>query len=106
MESNKEKLDLSEGFDPCSLIESVKRVAPELTWLPEALRNCNNGNWESRAYVYYVSPADANKPGSAWQHETTVGFHQKGLGGVVIDILKGNRIGGIEFIDKIPFDEV
>lgn len=93
--------DLSDGFDPRVLIEMAKKVAPELPWLPEALNNCGSGTWKSRAYVHYVSSENANKPGAAWQYETTVGFSHPSLGLVHIDILKGQRIGGIEFVDKI-----
>ena len=101
MESNKAIVDLSEGFDPCSLIETVKRIAPELPWLPDALRNCGSGAWKSRAYVfYYVSPANANKHGDGPPTPSLV-FHHTDLGDVVIDFAKGNQIYGIEFVSKI-----
>ncbi len=95
------KRDLSEGFEPMMLIEAVREQAREFSWLPDALMKCGRGEWESRAYVAYVSQSNPNQPGSDWQFETNVLlFHDK-FGMVVLDILKGNRLGGIEFVDKI-----
>jgi len=93
--------DFSEGFDPCSLIEDAKTQAPECTWLPDALKNAGPGFWKSRAYVYYVSSKNANQPGAEWQHEKCIMLHSKTLGTIVIDVLTDNRLGGIEFVDKI-----
>ena len=95
------KKDLSEGFEPMMLIEAVREQAPEFPWLPDALMKCGDGEWESRAYVGYVSSNNANQPGSDWQIETNVVLSHDRLGTVVLDILKGNRLGGIEFVDKI-----
>ena len=93
--------DFSEGFDACALIEDVKAQAPECAWLPEALKNAGQGVWRSRAYVHYVSSKNANKPGAEWQHEKSIMLSHKTLGTIVIDVLTGNRLGGIEFVDKI-----
>lgn len=93
--------DLSEGFDPRSLIECVKNQAPEFPWLESALLACRAGEWQSRAYVRYVDAQNPNKPGSEWQFETNVVLSHETLGMVVLDILKGARLGGIEFVDKI-----
>ena len=94
-------IDFSEGFDPCSLIEAAKAQAPECTWLPEALKSAGPGVWKNRAYVNYISSKNANQPGADWQHEKCIMLDHKTLGSVVIDVLTGNRLGGIEFIDKI-----
>lgn len=92
--------DLSEGFDPQMLVEYARAQVAEFPWLPAALSSCRAGQWESRAYVRYVSSVNPNQPSSPWQFETNVVIDHSVLGTVVIDILKGNRIGGIEFVDK------
>jgi len=94
-------VDLSEGFEPVMLVAAVQEQAPELPWLTEALRSCPAGDWSSRAYVGYVSRIKPNQPGSEWQFETNVVLSHETLGMVVLDVLKGSRLGGIEFVDKI-----
>jgi hypothetical protein len=83
------------------LAEDAQVQVPELPWLPAALSNCGPGRWESCAYVRYVSPVNSSQPDSQWHFETNVVIDHSVLGMVVIDILQGNRIGGIEFIDRI-----
>jgi hypothetical protein len=97
----KHQSDQSEGFDPRTLIEAVRAQAPEFPWLPEVLDQCGVGLWESRAYVRYVDSRNANQAGADWQFETNVVLSHEVLGTVVLDILKDNRLGGIEFVDKI-----
>lgn len=97
--------DLSEGFDPKMLVDAARKHVPDLLWLPSALANCPKGNWRSRAYVYYVSSENANQPGAEWQHDRCVTLTHATLGTVIIDVLKGDRIGGIEFFDRIGEDE-
>ena len=83
------------------LIEAVREQATEFPWLPEALMKCGYGEWESRAYVGYVSSNKANQPGSVWKFQTNVVLSHDTPGTVVLDILKGERLGGIEFVDKV-----
>jgi hypothetical protein len=93
--------DFSQGFDPRSLIQTVRSQAPEYPWLPDALANCPAGDWESAAYVGYVSRHSPNQPGSEWQFDTNVVLSHERLGMVVLDLLHGSRLGGIEFVDNI-----
>jgi hypothetical protein len=93
--------DFSGGFEPRMLIETVKEQASEYPWLSEALAKCGVGQWESPAYVEYVSRRNPNQPGSEWQFEANVVLHHQTLGMVVIDVLKNSRLGGIEFVDRI-----
>jgi protein-tyrosine phosphatase len=88
-------------FHPTMLIETVREQAPEFPWLAEALANCGDGDWESVAYVGYVSRAHPNQPGADWQFEVNVVLTHAVLGMVVLDILKGDRLGGIEFVDRL-----
>ncbi len=102
MHATRSQEDLSGGFEPRMLIEAVKDQAPEYPWLPEALANCGAGHWESPAYVRYVSSRNPNQPGSKWQFEANVVLDHETLGMVVIDVLSEHRLGGIEFVDRIP----
>jgi RNA polymerase II subunit A small phosphatase-like protein len=95
------RADLSTGFEPRMLIEDALAQAPEFAWLPAALAHCGPGEWKSRAYVHYVSSVDPNQPGSDWQFKNSVVIDHRIFGEVVIDILQGDRIGGVEFIDRI-----
>lgn len=101
MKNIKTPEDFAGGFDPSMLIEDVRATASEFSWLPAALTNCGAGEWESRAYVRYVSTVDANQPNSEWQFRCSVTIHHRILGMVVIDILRDDRIGGIEFVDRL-----
>lgn len=83
------------------LINAVIEQAPEYRWLPQALRECGSGQWESGAYIGYVSRRNPNQPGAEWQFDSNVVLNHETLGMVVLDILKGNRLGGIEFVDRI-----
>jgi hypothetical protein len=93
--------DLDSEFKPSMLITVVQKQAPEYPWLPEALEKCGIGDWESPAYVGYISRQNPNQPGSEWQFSTNVILKHENLGMVILDILTGNRLGGIEFVDRI-----
>jgi hypothetical protein len=93
--------DLDSEFKPSMLIEAVQKQAPEYPWLPKALEKCGIGDWESPAYVGYVSRQDPNQPGFAWQFATSIILEHESLGMVILDILIDNRLGGIEFVDRI-----
>jgi hypothetical protein len=93
--------EFATGFDPQMLVEDARAQAAEFSWLPAALTKCGAGVWESRAYVRYVSANNPNQPTSEWQFKTSVVFHHRILGVVVADILQGDIIGGIEFVDRL-----
>jgi hypothetical protein len=52
-------------------------------------------SWESRAYVHFVDP------NADWQFVRNVILHCPTEGELVLDILTGNRVGGIEFVDRL-----
>ena len=93
--------DLSDGFHPSMLVEVAEQQASAFPWLPNALLQCTGGNWESRAYVSYVSRSRPNQPDADWQFQTNVVLKHTELGTVVLDVLKGSRLGGIELVDRI-----
>src|SRR5436305_9088578 len=100
MSSSRTGRDLSDGFHARMLVQAAREQAPEHPWLPDALAKCEAGEWESPAYVEYVSRRNPNQPGAEWQFETNVVLHHQELGMVVIDVLAGNRVGGIELVGR------
>ena len=90
-----------EDFDPEWLAKLAEEQFPEEAWLPAALRKCVKHFKESKAYFYFVSPDNVNQPGSLWQFRRNIILHDKKEGDLVIDILKDNRIGGIEFLSRL-----
>jgi hypothetical protein len=102
MKHNQPIDDFASKFNPRMLIEDARAQAPKFPWLPAALDRCGPGEWESPAYVRYVSSKAPNQPGSDWQFEANLVIDHRELGMTVIDVLKGDRIGGIEFVDQIP----
>ena len=81
-----------EPFDPGRLVELARAQHPDRPWLADALARCTGGCREGRAYVYFVEPDDP-----AWVFEENVVLEDRG-GDVVVDVLRGRRIGGAEFL--------
>jgi hypothetical protein len=82
-------------------VELAKEQVPEETWLPDAISSCRHAWRMSAAYTYFVNPDNPNKPGSEWQFETNILLEHPSEGTLVLDVLKGKRIGGVETIDRI-----
>ncbi len=83
------------------LVVLAEKQIPDECWLPDALRECTKYSFESKAYYHFVSPKDANKPGAEWQFERNIILTDKKEGEIVLDILKGNKVGGIEFLSRL-----
>jgi hypothetical protein len=88
-------------YDPAWLVALAREQHPDLPWLADALAGCTRAAWESRAYVHFVDPADANQPGSAWQFEENVVLEHPREGEIVLDVLRGQRVGGAEFLKHL-----
>ena len=91
-------------YDPAWLIELAKEQLPDETWLPAALAACTMARQESAAYIHFVKPADPDEPSSEWQVQTNVTLKHPTEGEVVLDILEGNQIGGVEFLARLSGD--
>lgn len=91
-------------YDPAWLIELAKEQLPEATWLPGALAACTMARQESEAYIHFVKPADSDDATSEWQAQTDLTLKHPTEGELVLDILEGNRVGGVEFVDKLGGD--
>lgn len=88
-------------YDPRWLVELARQQHPHLPWLAEALASCTRASQESDAYVHFVDPSNANEPGAAWQFDTTLRLTDAVHGELILDILQGHRVGGIEFYDRL-----
>lgn len=88
-------------YDPAWLVELARTQRPDLPWLADALAQCTRAADEGRAYLYFADPAGANAPGSDWQFEQNVMLEHRKEGTLVIDVLAGERIGGVEFLSRL-----
>lgn len=101
-----------EPFDPRWLVELAKQQRPELPWLAKSLESCTQCHWKRRRiYVYFVDPQSANQPNAEWQYRETISLEHPQFGLLMLDVLKDNRVGGVEFYDRLfpsgkpnPFD--
>jgi hypothetical protein len=79
------------------LIELVMEEHPDRQDVILSLQNSSGGYWSNKAYYQFVDSAHANQTGAEWQHEDCLLVKVV----IVIDVLKGGRIGGIEFLNLI-----
>ncbi len=84
-------------FDPQWLIALAKSQCPEEPWLPEALARCTSASYRG-IMIYFVSPRRPNMAGSAWQYDYSIELDHPEYGFILLDILKGQRIGAVEFV--------
>jgi hypothetical protein len=90
-----------EPYDPTWLVDLAREQVPDEPWLPTALAACRRAWRKSPAYTYFVNPRNPNMPGSEWQIETNIVLEHPTEGDLVLDILKGQRVGGVETTSKI-----
>ncbi len=93
-----------EDYDPEWLVE-LAMASPEAMadhpWLPSALRRCTCCLRESTAYIYFVEAVRPNEPGSHWQFDVCVVLEHPVEGELVLDLLKYERVGGVEFLSRL-----
>lgn len=89
------------NYDPKWLIEAAQQSIDQHPWLPAALAKCNKIIDQRDAYIYFVSSENPNQAGSEWQFQENIILRNTENGDVVLDILKDNRVGGVEFLNKI-----
>lgn len=87
-----------ETYNPEWLVDLAKEQIPDKPKIISALSNCVKAKRESRAYIYFVSGDNPNQPNSEWQFEENILLEDKKIGTIVLDVLKGNKIGGIELL--------
>ncbi len=88
-------------YDPEWLAILAETQVPEEHWLPDAIRRCTRCLVSSKAYIHFVPPENANQPGADWQYERSIILEDEKEGELVLDILKGYRVGGVEFLARI-----
>lgn len=88
-------------YDPEWLAKLAEEQCPDLPWLPGALQQCTRGWWQSRAYVYFFAADNPNQNGSAWQFDRNVMLTDRKEGELVLDILQGQRVGGVECLKRL-----
>lgn len=95
-------LEEMQSFDIASLVPILLEKYPDCEWIKSQLKNSNIVKWQSAAYCYLVEPSDQpNTKGSTWQFKHNLDISHPDFWIVVIDVLKGNKIGGIEFVGNI-----
>jgi hypothetical protein len=88
--------------DPTWLVELAQMQRPDLPWLARSLAFCNRCHWKRTGlYVYFVDPESANQPGADWQYRETISLEHPEFGHIKLDVLKDNRVGGVEFYDRL-----
>ena len=88
-------------YDPAWLVEWARANRPDLPWLAYALARCTRAAQGGRAYLYFVDPGDANQPGAEWQWEQNLAVDHPREGTLVLDILTGRRVGGMEIMRRM-----
>lgn len=88
-------------YDPAWLVELAKEQLPEETWLPAALAACTTASQESAAYIHFINPTNPDEPESEWQVQMNLELQHPTEGDLVLDILEGHRVAGVEFLAKL-----
>lgn len=86
-------------YNPGWLVTLLQEQLPDKIEIIDALQNCTRGVWQQKNYIYFVSPKNADLPGSEWQFKENLIVEDETRGMVVIDLLKDGRIGGIHFVN-------
>ena len=89
-------------YDPSWLVVIAKRERAKEIWLIEALARCIRAWVECKSYIYFVDATNPNQPGSEWQFKKNILLDN---GRLVLDVLEGGRIGGVEFLDRLCKDQ-
>ena len=93
--------------DPTWLVQLAREQRPDLPWLAESVAQCTQwhrkiqGRKKKCIYVDFVTPEAANQPGTDWQYRETISLQHPEFGHIVLDVLKDNRVGGVELYDRL-----
>jgi hypothetical protein len=83
------------------IINVASQMKPKRPEIIDSLQKSFGGKWASSGYFRIVNPDNANNPGAEWQFQENIILTHEFLGIIVLDVLKGDRIGGIEFLNLI-----
>jgi hypothetical protein len=85
-----------EPYDPSWLVELVSPYRSDYPWLVLACAQCLTAQKESEYYTHFVDPKSAE-----WKFKKTISLKDESNEEYVVDILEGNRVGGIESLSKL-----
>jgi hypothetical protein len=83
-------------YDPSWLVELARDTQPLEPWLPDALAGCVSYAEGCPARIYFVDPE-----GPDWRPKHEIALEPFDADDVVIAVLEGNRIGSVEFLDRL-----
>jgi hypothetical protein len=83
------------------IIELLSKQEPARTEVIKSLQKSFGGKWTSSGYFRIVSAQNANNAGSEWQFLESIILKDESLGIIILDVLKGERVGGIEFFNLV-----
>lgn len=89
------------NYDPAWLIAAAEYRSGEYPWLAESLEKCVKAKVRSDWYTYFADQRNPNKQGSDWQFQESITLEGTPHGDVVLDIIRKNRVGGIEFLSRV-----
>lgn len=88
-------------YDPSWLIDLALEQHPDKPWLPKSLLECTRASRKNDYYIYFISSHRANQKGSEWQFKEYITLVDPIQGELILDVLEGDRIGGIEFYSAL-----
>ncbi|MFT5914381.1 MAG: hypothetical protein ACI81T_000869 [Bacteroidia bacterium] len=86
------------SYNPEWIVKIAKVQIPDRPEIIQSLAECTKSKIESKAYTYFEDCENPNHPNSNWQFKENIILEDKKMGTVILDVLKGNKIGGIEFL--------
>jgi hypothetical protein len=83
------------------LLNILESKIPIQTELMNFIKKIKDGNWESKAYIYFLNSKNPNQPNSEWQFKENLILESEIYGPLILDILSENKLGGIEFLNNL-----
>ena len=91
-------------YDPTWIANAVRESYPEETELLQDILTCTSCIVKNEKYTYFVDATNSNRPGSKWQFLKSIAIQNTACGPVKIDVLKNNKLGGVEFLGGVLKD--
>ncbi|MCX8532263.1 hypothetical protein [Chryseobacterium luquanense] len=92
---------MNKNIDIKEIIDFIKINLPKESQLNINLNIIEIGEWKNKAYYKFVDSTNANKQGSKWQFKDNIILEHPKYGTLILDILKDDQLGGIEFFKFI-----
>ena len=91
-------------YDPTWIADAVRENYPEENELLNDIIKCTSCIVKNEKYTYFVDASNANRPGSKWQFVKSIEIRNTPCGHIKLDVLKGKKLGGIEFLNNVFID--